>query len=64
MKRRALFAAGIGLLAAPMILKETAAMAATGETTKMDATTQPQIQSIQARLLHRFTVFKDGASVG
>jgi len=62
MKRRTLFAAGIGLLAAPMILRETAAMAASGEKTKMDATTQPQFNQFKLGS-YKFTVFKDGATI-
>jgi glyoxylase-like metal-dependent hydrolase (beta-lactamase superfamily II) len=60
--RRAFVAAGIGLLAAPVILRQTAAMAASGDKTKMDATTQPQFNQFKLGS-YRFTVFKDGASV-
>ncbi|RDJ15472.1 MBL fold metallo-hydrolase [Rhizobium grahamii] len=62
MKRRTLFAAGIGLLAAPMILKETAVMAASGDKTKMDATPQPQFNQFKLGS-YKFTVFKDGATI-
>jgi glyoxylase-like metal-dependent hydrolase (beta-lactamase superfamily II) len=61
-RRRAFVAAGVGLLAAPVIFRETAAMAASGDKTKMDATTQLQFNQFKLGSL-RFTVFKDGASV-
>jgi glyoxylase-like metal-dependent hydrolase (beta-lactamase superfamily II) len=63
MNRRAFVAAGVGLLAAPMILKETAVMAATGDNTKMDATTQPQFNQFKLGSF-KFTVVKDGGVVG
>ncbi|KRB49826.1 MBL fold metallo-hydrolase [Rhizobium sp. Root708] len=62
MRRRTLFVAGISLLAAPMILKETAAMAASGDNTKMDATPQPQFNQFKLGSF-KFTVFKDGATI-
>jgi hypothetical protein len=46
-RRRGFFAAGVGLLAAPVILRQTAAMAASGDTTKMDATTQPRFNQFK-----------------
>ncbi|MDM9623844.1 MBL fold metallo-hydrolase [Rhizobium sp. S96] len=61
-RRRAFCAAGIGLLAAPAILRQTAAMAASGDKTKMDATTQPQFNKFKLGSFN-FTVIKDGASV-
>jgi glyoxylase-like metal-dependent hydrolase (beta-lactamase superfamily II) len=62
MNRRTFVVAGVGLLAAPMILRETAAMAATGDNTKMDATPQPQFNQFKLGS-YKFTVIKDGASV-
>ena len=62
MKRRTLLAAGISLLATPMILKETAAMAVSGDKTKMDAMPQPQFNQFKLGS-YKFTVFKDGATI-
>ena len=62
MNRRTFVAAGVGLLAAPMILRETAAMAATGDNTKMDATTQPEFTQFKLGS-YKFTVIRDGKSV-
>lgn len=61
MKRRAFFAAGVGLLVAPAILRETAHAAASGDTSNMDATTLPQINRFKLGSF-KFTVVKDGAS--
>ncbi len=62
MKRRTLLGAGISLLATPMILKETAAMAVSGDKTKMDAMPQPQFNQFKLGS-YKFTVFKDGATI-
>jgi hypothetical protein len=62
MKRRTLLAAGISLLATPMILKETAAMAVSGDKTKMDAMPQPQFNQFKLGS-YKFTVFNDGATI-
>ncbi|KQV68456.1 MBL fold metallo-hydrolase [Rhizobium sp. Root1220] len=61
-RRRAFVVAGVGLLAAPMILRQTAAVAASGDMTKMDATTQPQFNQFKLGS-YKFTVFKDGATI-
>ncbi|WP_454848304.1 MBL fold metallo-hydrolase [Rhizobium binxianense] len=61
-KRRTLFAAGLGLLAAPAILTNRARAAAIGETGNMDVTTSPQINQFNLGSF-KFTVIKDGSSI-
>ncbi|WHO72761.1 MBL fold metallo-hydrolase [Rhizobium sp. BT03] len=61
-KRRTLFAAGLGLLAAPVILRERAEAAATGETNKMDLTPAPQINQFKLGS-YKFTVISDGINI-
>ena len=61
-KRRTLFAAGLGLLAAPVILRVTAQAAATGETGNMEVTPQPQINQFKLGSF-KFTAVRDGFNV-
>ncbi|OWV69368.1 MBL fold metallo-hydrolase [Rhizobium sp. N122] len=61
-KRRTLFAAGLGLLTAPVILREKAEAAATGETNKMDLTPAPQINQFKLGS-YKFTVVRDGINI-
>jgi len=61
MKRRTLFAAGIGLLAAPAILRTTAQAAATGDTGKM-TTALPEINQIKLGSF-KITAIRDGSNV-
>ncbi len=61
MKRRTLFAAGIGLLAAPAILRTTAQAAATGDTGKM-TTALPEINQFKLGSF-KITAIRDGSNV-
>lgn len=61
-RRRTLFAAGLGLLAAPVIFRERAQAATTGETKSMTATPLPQINQFKLGAF-KFTAVKDGGSV-
>jgi glyoxylase-like metal-dependent hydrolase (beta-lactamase superfamily II) len=61
-KRRTLFAAGLGLLAAPVILRVTAQAAATGEKGNMEVTPQPQINQFKLGSF-KFTAVRDGFNV-
>ena len=61
MKRRTLFAAGLGLLAAPAILRTTAQAAATGDTGKM-TTALPEINQFKLGSFE-ITAIRDGSNV-
>ncbi|MCB2404338.1 MBL fold metallo-hydrolase [Rhizobium ruizarguesonis] len=61
-KRRTLFAAGLGLLAAPAIFREKAEAAATGESNHMDVTPLPEINQFKLGS-YKFTVVRDGTSI-
>jgi glyoxylase-like metal-dependent hydrolase (beta-lactamase superfamily II) len=61
MKRRTLFAAGIGLLAAPAIFRTTAQAAATGDTGKM-TTALPEINQFKLGSF-KITAIRDGSNV-
>jgi glyoxylase-like metal-dependent hydrolase (beta-lactamase superfamily II) len=61
MKRRTLFAAGLGLLAAPAILRTTAQAAATGDTGKM-TTALPEINQFKLGSF-KITAIRDGSNV-
>jgi glyoxylase-like metal-dependent hydrolase (beta-lactamase superfamily II) len=60
MKRRTLFAAGIGLLAAPVILRASAFAAATGDKSKMTAL--PEINQFKLGS-YTITAVRDGSNV-
>ncbi len=61
-KRRTLFAAGLGLLAASAIFKERAEAAATGDSNHMDGTPLPEINQFKLGS-YKFTVVRDGTSI-
>lgn len=61
-KRRTLFAAGLSLLAAPVILRKTAEAAATGESNKMDLTPLPEINQFKLGS-YKLTVVRDGINI-
>ena len=61
-KRRTLFAAGLGLLAAPAIFRDRAEAAATGESNNMDVTPPPQINQFKLGS-YKFTAVRDGTNV-
>jgi len=61
-KRRTLFAAGLGLLVAPVILREKAEAAATGESNKMNLMPLPEINQFKLGS-YKFTVVRDGINV-
>ncbi|PDT18269.1 MBL fold metallo-hydrolase [Rhizobium sp. J15] len=62
MKRRTLFAAGLGLLAAPMILRQKAEAAATGESSNMNAAPLPEINQFKLGS-YKLTVVRDGINI-
>ncbi|EJZ20326.1 MBL fold metallo-hydrolase [Rhizobium sp. Pop5] len=62
MKRRTLFAAGLGLLVAPAILRDKAEAAATGERRNMNVTHLPEINQFKLGS-YKFTVVRDGINV-
>ncbi|MBX4954727.1 MBL fold metallo-hydrolase [Rhizobium lentis] len=61
-KRRTLFAAGLGLLAAPMILREKAVAAATGESSNMNAAPLPEINQFKLGS-YKVSVVRDGINI-
>ncbi|MDO3434040.1 MBL fold metallo-hydrolase [Rhizobium sp. CBN3] len=62
LKRRTFFAAGLGLLAAPVILREKAVAAATGESSNMNAMPLPEIDQFKLGS-YKFTVVRDGINI-
>ncbi|MBY5757818.1 MBL fold metallo-hydrolase [Rhizobium leguminosarum] len=62
MKRRTLFAAGLGLAAVPAIFRDKAEAAATGENRSMDGTPLPEIDQFKLGS-YRFTVVRDGINI-
>ncbi|MBY5665744.1 MBL fold metallo-hydrolase [Rhizobium leguminosarum] len=62
MKRRTLFAAGLGLAAAPAIFRDKAEAAATGENGSMDGTPLPEINQFKLGS-YKFTVVRDGINI-
>ncbi|MCH4544451.1 MBL fold metallo-hydrolase [Rhizobium changzhiense] len=62
MKRRTLFAAGLGLAAAPAIFRDKAEAAATGENRNMDGTPLPEIDQFKLGS-YKFTVVRDGINI-
>ncbi|OWO93938.1 MBL fold metallo-hydrolase [Rhizobium esperanzae] len=62
MTRRTLFAAGLGLLAAPAILREKTEAAATGESRNMDVTPLPEIDQFKLGS-YKFIVVRDGINI-
>ncbi|MBX5140667.1 MBL fold metallo-hydrolase [Rhizobium lentis] len=61
-KRRTLFVASLGLLAAPMILREKAEAAVTGESSTMDAAPLPEIDQFKLGS-YKVTVVRDGINI-
>jgi len=61
-KRRTLFAASLGLLAAPAILRDKAEAAATGESRNMNVTPLPEINQFKLGS-YKFTVVRDGINI-
>ncbi|MBX5134794.1 MBL fold metallo-hydrolase [Rhizobium lentis] len=61
-KRRSLFAAGLGVLAAPVILREKAVAVATGEHSNMNAMPLPEIDQFKLGS-YKFTVVRDGINI-
>ncbi|TCU18962.1 MBL fold metallo-hydrolase [Rhizobium sullae] len=62
MKRRTLFAAGIGLLAAPVILRATASAAVSGEQSNMNAMALPEINQFKLGSF-KIVAIRDGSNV-
>ncbi|PDT37247.1 MBL fold metallo-hydrolase [Rhizobium sp. M10] len=62
MTRRTLFAASLGLLAAPAILREKAEAAATGANRRMDIAPLPEINQFKLGS-YKFTVVRDGINI-
>ncbi|MFB2603130.1 MBL fold metallo-hydrolase, partial [Rhizobium phaseoli] len=62
MTRRTLFAASLGLLAAPAILREKAEAAVTGASRRMDIMPLPEINQFKLGS-YRFTVVRDGINI-
>ncbi|MBP2447269.1 glyoxylase-like metal-dependent hydrolase (beta-lactamase superfamily II) [Rhizobium leguminosarum] len=62
LKRRTLLAAGLGLLAAPTILREKAEATATGENNTMNALPLPEINQFKLGS-YKFTVVRDGINI-
>ncbi|MBX4970970.1 MBL fold metallo-hydrolase [Rhizobium binae] len=62
MTRRRLFAASLGLLAAPAILREKAEAAVTGASRRMDITPLPEINQFKLGS-YKFTVVRDGINI-
>ncbi|MBB6220203.1 MBL fold metallo-hydrolase [Rhizobium leguminosarum] len=62
LKRRTFFAAGLGLLAAPAILREKAEAAAIGESRNMDVTPLPEINQFKLGS-YKFTAVRDGINI-
>ncbi|MBX5214163.1 MULTISPECIES: MBL fold metallo-hydrolase [unclassified Rhizobium] len=61
-RRRTFFATGLGLLAAPVILREEAVAAATGESSNMNAMPLPEIDQFKLGS-YKFTVVRDGINI-
>ncbi|MBX5222103.1 MBL fold metallo-hydrolase [Rhizobium sp. NLR9b] len=61
-RRRTFFATGLGLLAAPVILREKAVAAATGESSNMNAMPLPEIDQFKLGS-YKFTVVRDGINI-
>ena len=62
MTRRTLFAASLGLLAAPAILREKAEAAVTGASRRMDIMPLPEINQFKLGS-YKFTVVRDGINI-
>ncbi|MBX4932409.1 MBL fold metallo-hydrolase [Rhizobium bangladeshense] len=62
LKRRTLFAAGLGLLAAPVILRQKAEAAPTGESSNMNAAPLPEINQFKLGSF-KVTVVRDGINI-